>query len=94
MFDENNLLDIFINEMPVQLECTTPGCNHGEAGIRWKTQPLTEYVAQEMLKLHRTAAHGQQIGGGGGVVYVGGEDEDYVYENPGKQVLLDMDNMV
>ena len=68
MFDENNLLDIFINEMPVQLECTTPGCNHGEAGIRWKTQPLTEYVAQEMLKLHRTAAHGQEIDGGDGDV--------------------------
>jgi hypothetical protein len=66
MFDENNLLDIFIDEMPVQLECPTPGCNHGEAGIRWKTQPLTENVALEMLKIHTAGAHGQQAGVGGG----------------------------
>ena len=72
MFDGNNLLDIFIDEMPVQLECPIPGCNHGEAGIRWKTQPLTENVALEMLKLHRTDAHGQLEAAGGGAAHDGG----------------------
>ena len=65
-------MQIFIDKMPTELECQTQGCNHGEGGARWKTSPLTEDKALEMLKLHRADAHGQQIGGGGGAVHDGG----------------------
>ena len=63
MFEEDALLHIFIDKMPMELECPNPGCNHGEGGARWKTQPLSEAVALEMWKAHRADAHGQQIRG-------------------------------
>jgi hypothetical protein len=65
MFDEDDLLDIFIDEMLTQLECPTPGCNHGEGGVAWKSQPLSEAVALEMWKAHRADAHGHQAAVGG-----------------------------
>ena len=72
MFDEAALLEILIDEMPTELECPTPGCNHGVGGARWKTHPLTENNAMKMLELHIAGAQGQQHGGVGGAVRDGG----------------------
>ena len=86
MIDENILLSnvtrICVGEMfdkaamvlPTVLECQTPGCTCGHGGAWWSTPPRSEDVAMEMMDIHR-AAHGQQIGGGGGDVCVGGGDE-------------------
>jgi hypothetical protein len=41
MFNEVALMEILIEEMATELECPKPGCNNGEGGARWKTQPLT-----------------------------------------------------
>jgi hypothetical protein len=72
MFDEAALLGILIDQMPMELEWPTQGCNHGEGGARWKTHPLTENNAMKMLELNIAVAHGQQQGGGGGAVRDGG----------------------
>ena len=40
---------------------------------RWKTQPLSEAGALQMLGAHGADAHGQQAGGGGGAAQHGGE---------------------
>ena len=34
MFDEATMLS------PTVLDCPTQGCNHGEGGARWRTQPI------------------------------------------------------
>jgi hypothetical protein len=69
MFAENKLLDIFIDEMPVQLECPALGC-------AWKSQPLSEAVALEMWKDHSAGAHGHQAAVGGAARDGGGEGCD------------------
>ena len=40
MFDEAALLQILIDEMPTELECTAQGCNHGEGGANGRLSPL------------------------------------------------------
>ena len=36
MFDEDFYLQILIDEMALELECTAPECAHGVGGARWK----------------------------------------------------------
>ena len=40
MFDP--FASLFIDDMPVQLECTVPACGHGDGGTKWKTPALSE----------------------------------------------------
>ena len=60
---------MFINNMPVQLECTIPECDHGDGGAKWTTPVLSEDIALKLLKRNEASAHDQQDGGaaaGGG----------------------------
>ena len=59
MFDKAALLQTLIDKMPMELECQTQGCNHGEGGTRWKTPPLTDDGALEKWRFHRAHANGQ-----------------------------------
>ena len=72
MFDEDPLLQILIDEMAMELECTAPECNQGVGGARWKTPPLSEPGALQMLAAHRADAH--PVGGGGAARDAGGEE--------------------
>ena len=56
MFDEDNLLQILIDEMALELECQARECTHGVGGARWKTPPLFEAGALQMLGVHRADA--------------------------------------
>ena len=72
MLDEAALLHIVIDEMTTMLECPHQECNHGEGGARWRTQPLPENNAMDMMDFHMDDLHGQQLGGGGWEVHDGG----------------------
>ena len=65
MSDEDTLLQILIDEMAMELECTAQVCAHGVGGARWKTPPLSEPGALQMFEAHRADAH--PVGGGGDV---------------------------
>ena len=66
--------------MSVELQCTAAECDSGEDGQRWKSQPLPDTTALQMLDRHLLVVHGQQVhqvggggqhrdeGGGGGVI--------------------------
>ena len=54
--------------LPTVLECPSLGCTRGNGGARWRTPPLSENIAMELMDFHRADAHGQQIGGGDGEV--------------------------
>ena len=41
MGEEHAFWNILIDEMPVELSCTTPGCNHGDGGARPQLLSLT-----------------------------------------------------
>ena len=69
MFDEDSLLQTLIDEMALELECQAQECAHGVGGARWKTPPLSEAGALQMLGVHRAYAH---AGGGGGAAREGG----------------------
>jgi hypothetical protein len=69
MSDKDSLLQILINEMALELECQAPECAHGVGGARWKTPPLSEAGALQMLGAHRADAH---PGEGGGAARDGG----------------------
>ena len=62
-FFDNIDVDLFDN-MPTQLDCTVPQCDHGDGGAKWKTPALSEDNALKYLERHVTDAHGQQDGGG------------------------------
>ena len=62
--------------MAVELECTETECDSGVDGSRWKTQPLTEQLAIQVLDRHLLIVHGhqvQQAGRGGGDHGVGND---------------------
>ena len=47
--------------MAVELECSAVECDSGAEGARWKTQPLTEQLAIQVLDRHLLVVHGQQV---------------------------------
>jgi hypothetical protein len=65
-FDETAML------LPTVLVCPTTGCSMGDGGARWRTPPLTEKIAMQLMDYHRADVHGQQIGGGGEEVWMVG----------------------
>jgi hypothetical protein len=74
MSAEDTLLQILINEMVMELECTAQVCAYGVGGARWKTPPLSKPGALQMLEGHRADVH--PVGGGEEVCddEVGGRD--------------------
>ena len=54
--------------MSVELQCTAAECDSGEGGQRWKSQPLPDTTALQMLDRHLLVVHDKQVqqGGGGG----------------------------
>ncbi len=66
MGEENTFLNILIAEMPIQLPCTTPGCDHGDGGAAYKTPALDFADAVQILDRHRADAHGVHPAGGAG----------------------------
>ena len=52
--------------MSVELECTVTDCVSGEDGSRWKSQPLPDTIALQVLDRHLLVVHGQQVQGNGG----------------------------
>ena len=67
------MLQILINEMPMELECAALVCAHGVGGARWKTQPLSELGALHMMDTHTAQVHpvgdgGAARDGGGGKI--------------------------
>ena len=81
MFDEDYMLHILIDEPAMELECQAQMCVHGVGGARWKTPPLSEPGALQMLAAHRADAH--PVGDGGDVrdEGVGGAVHDEGEEN-------------
>ena len=73
MIDETTFLEILIDEMPIELPCTTPGCASGVGGATYKTPALEADIALKMLDRHRADVHGVQGGGGGGGAAEGGK---------------------
>ena len=65
MIDEASFWNILIDEMAVELSCTTPDCALGPGGIPYKTPALEPALAMEMLNNHRADAHGACAAGGG-----------------------------
>ena len=66
MIDEAAFWNILIDEMAMELPCTTPGCDTGPGGVPFKTPALEFDNALKMLDRHRADAHGVQGAGGGG----------------------------
>ena len=66
MGEEHAFLHILIDEMALQLTCTTPGCNYGDGGNPYQTPALEATLAMQMLNNHRADAHGAHAAGGGG----------------------------
>ena len=69
MFDEDAYLQILIDEMAMEPECQAEECAHGVGGARWKTPPLSEPGALQMLGVHMAHAH---PGRGSGAAHDGG----------------------
>ena len=53
-------------KMSVELQCTAVDCVSGEDGSRWKSQPLPDTIALQVLDRHLLVVHGQQVQGNGG----------------------------
>jgi hypothetical protein len=62
MFDKAAMM------LPTVLKCPSLGCTRGHGRAWWRTPPLSEDIAMELMDFHRADAHGQQIGGGDGEV--------------------------
>ena len=52
--------------MSIELQCTAADCVSGEDGSRWKSQPLPDTIALQVLDRHLLVVHGQQLQGNGG----------------------------
>ena len=63
MNEEANLLLTLIDEMSVELDCTAQVCDSGGEGAPWKSPPLTEAIAIQMLDHQIAGVHGQHFGG-------------------------------
>ena len=68
MGEEHDFRNILIDEMAIQLPCTTPGCDHGDGGTPYKTLALEPALAMEMLNNHRADAMEYVLPGAAGLV--------------------------
>ena len=69
--------------MPTVLVCPTTESTHGHGGARWRTPPLSEDNAMDLMDVHRAVAHSQQIGGGDGEAEA---DHDAEWSWPGSSL--------
>ena len=45
-------------KIDIELECAVPGCNFDGQGTKFKTPPLSQHEALQLLKIHRAIDHG------------------------------------